>query len=113
MPGECSDTFWMRSAKPACGETAPLMKRQFLLDGTAWIDSQDLGFMRIVGQPAASVSFWVGRPTITMDFAKVREYWLLARNRSQAHGRLVGSSELTIEYSGYVTPSAVNVALQR
>jgi hypothetical protein len=91
----------------------PKKRNKFLLEGTAWIDRQDFGFVRISGQPSANVSFWVGRPAITMDFEKVGQLWLVARNRSLAQARLMGRSELTIEYSGYTLANGTDVATRR
>jgi len=91
----------------------PKKKSKFLLEGAAWIDRQDFGFVRIAGQPAASVSFWVSRPAITIDFEKVGQLWLVARNRSLAQARFLGHSELTIEYSGYTLANGADVATRR
>jgi hypothetical protein len=91
----------------------PKKRNKFLLEGTAWVDRQDFGFVRITGQPAASVSFWVGRPVITIDFEKVGQLWLVARNTSLAQARLLGRSELTIEYSGYTLANGTDVATRR
>jgi hypothetical protein len=91
----------------------PKKRNKFLLDGTAWVDREDFGFVRIAGQPSASVSFWVGRPVITIDFEKVGQLWLVARNTSLAQARFLGRSELTIEYSGYTLANGTDVATRR
>lgn len=76
-------------------------KSKYLLNGKAWIDARDFAIVHMEGKPSASLSFWVGKPYISMDFEKVGDFWVIARNQSYADARLVGASELTIEYRGY------------
>lgn len=79
----------------------PKLKNKYLLNGKAWIDSGDFGIVRLEGRPPANVSFWVGKPYIVMDFAKIGDYWLISHNQSRADCKLIGTMELTIEYSKY------------
>ena len=79
----------------------PKLKNKYLLNGKAWIDVDDFGIVRLEGRPPANVSFWVGKPYIVMDFAKVGDFWLISHNQSRADCKLIGTMELTIEYSKY------------
>jgi len=79
----------------------PKSKSKYLVQGKAWVDAEDFGIIRIEGRPAANLSFWVGKPYIVQEFHKVGQFWMASRNRSQSQSMLLGSSVLTIEYSGY------------
>lgn len=77
----------------------PKRKTKYLLEGKIWIDTDGYGLVGLEGRPAASLSFWVGRPLITQSFEKVGDFWLLARNRSIVDARLIGRISLTIDTS--------------
>ena len=79
----------------------PKCKSKYLVQGKAWVDAEDFGIIRIEGRPAANLSFWVGKPYIVQEFQKVGQFWMASRNRSQSQSMILGSSVLTIEYSGY------------
>ncbi len=53
--------------------------------------------MALEGRPAASVSFWVGKPLITQSFEKVGDFWLLSRNHSEVDAKIVGRIALNID----------------
>jgi hypothetical protein len=78
-------------------ELTPKRKSKYLVEGRAWIDSQDYALVALEGRSAASVSFWVGKPYITQSYEKVGDLWILAHNHSVADARLVGRIALTIE----------------
>jgi outer membrane lipoprotein-sorting protein len=79
----------------------PKCKSKYLVQGKAWVDAEDFAIIRIEGRPAANLSFWVGKPYIVQEFQKVGQFWMASRNRSQSQSMVLGSSVLTIEYSGY------------
>ena len=79
----------------------PKVKSKYLLNGIAWVNAHDFAIERIEGRPTASVSFWVGKPFITLDFEKVGDFWLVSRNHSHADGKLLGATDLTIDCSQY------------
>ena len=82
-------------------ELHPRKKSKFLIEGKAWVDAQDYALARLEGRPASNISFWVGRPYIVQNFAKVGEQWMASSNHSTAESRLFGKTELHIEYSRY------------
>jgi hypothetical protein len=88
-------------------QLTPRSKSKYLLDGKVWVDAEDYAIARLEGRPSANVSFWIGKPHITQEFRKVGEHWLPSFNRSLAEPKLVGQTELTIQYSGYEFPTAV------
>jgi hypothetical protein len=75
----------------------PKRRSKYLLDGKAWVATDDYGLVALEGRPAASLSFWVGKPFITQVFEKVGDIWLLSRNHSEVDARIIGKIALTIE----------------
>jgi hypothetical protein len=96
-------------------ELTPRKKNKYLLEGKIWVDAQDFAIVRIDGRPASSLGFWVGRPHIVQTFQKVGGYWLSASNQSVSDTRLLGTTELKIDYTGYEfnVPEQVRVAMRQ
>jgi hypothetical protein len=82
----------------------PKRKSKFLMEGRAWVDEQEFAIVRLEGRPAASLSFWVGKPEFVQTFRKQHGQWLLANTHSVADVKLVGRTELTIEASDFEFP---------
>ena len=82
-------------------ELTPRTKSKYLLHGTAWIDAQEWAIVRMEGRPSASVSFWVGKPLVTMEFDKVGDFWLISHNYSHVESRFVSATDLRIDSSDY------------
>jgi len=82
-------------------ELFPKKKSKYLLEGWACIDTTDLAMVHVEGRTASSVSFWVGKPYIVQDFRKVGRYWYSSRSQSTADVKLLGKTELKIEYLDY------------
>jgi hypothetical protein len=82
----------------------PRRKNKYLVHGRIWVSTSDYGVVRMEGRPAASVSFWVGIPTITQEFRHVQGHWLADRSRWSATARIVGSTELVTECDEYQIP---------
>lgn len=80
---------------------SPKKKSKFLLEGKAWIDADDYAVVRLEGRPSANISFWVGRPYIVQNFAKIGGQWLSSSNHSSADSHFFGRTELHIEYTRY------------
>jgi hypothetical protein len=89
----------------------PRRKSKYLIDGKAWIDANEFAMVRLEGRSAARLSFWVGRSSISEEFQKVGDIWLLSRNRSAADCRFIGRAELTIESNDLEAPGAARVAI--
>jgi len=79
----------------------PKRKSKFLLAGKAWIDPAENAIVKVEGQTARSLSFWIGKPQITQSFRKVDGVWVSATNQSVSDVRLLGRTELDIEFSDY------------
>jgi hypothetical protein len=91
-------------------ELTPRHKSKYLIQGKAWVDADEFALVRVEGRPAASLSFWVGKPYIVQDFHKVGPFWMASHNRSESQSFLLGSSVLTIDYSNYQVNPDTRVA---
>ena len=83
-------------------ELTPKRKSKYLIKGTAWIDRESYGLVRIEGTPAASISMWIGTPHISQELTQVGGFWLPLHTGSVSSGFLLGASELEIRYSDYL-----------
>ena len=93
--------------QPDVLELIPLTKKPHLLKGRAWFDAEDHSLVRIEGRPAASASFWAGRPMIVREYEKIDGFSMARQSHALSDTLLLGKTELTIEYSGYkLTASA-------
>jgi len=73
-----------------------------LIEGAAWFDIKDFSLLRIEGKPAASPSFWTGRPVIEREYTVVDGFSFPQRSQATSKGFVAGKSELNIDYSQYV-----------
>jgi hypothetical protein len=72
-----------------------------LIEGKAWFDVKGFSLLRIEGKPAASPSFWTGKPAIERDYTVVEGLSFPQHSRATTKGFFTGKSELDIEYSQY------------
>jgi hypothetical protein len=73
-----------------------------LIEGTAWVDAEGFSLLRIEGKPAASPSFWTGRPFIEREYTLVDGLSFPQHSRATSKGFFAGRSELDINYSQYL-----------
>ena len=88
----------------------PKRRNKLLLEGKACIDPRDAAVVMMEGRTPKSLSFWVGRAEVKQEFRKVGEFWVPSYNRSTAPVKLIGTTELTIQFLDYsITPKAGSV----
>ena len=87
-------------------EATPKRKDKYLFEGRVWIDTQDFAIVRIAGQPAKPLSFWITRADFVRQYQKIGAFWLPAEDNTTVHVRLYGKKILTIEHREYVINSA-------
>lgn len=80
----------------------PRMHEFSVIEGTAWIDVEDFSLLRIEGKPAASPSFWTGRPFIEREYTLVDGLSFPHHSRATSKGFFAGKSQLDITYSQYL-----------
>jgi hypothetical protein len=72
-----------------------------LIEGEAWFDVKAFSLLRIEGRPAASPSFWTGKPLIEREYEVLDGLSFPKHSRAISKGLITGKSELTIDYSEY------------
>ncbi len=72
-----------------------------LIEGVAWFDVNGLSLLRIEGKPAASPSFWTGKPTIEREYTVLNGLSFPIHSRATSKGLLTGKSQLDIDYTQY------------
>jgi hypothetical protein len=80
----------------------PRRADKYLFAGKVWIDAEDFAVVRIEGQPAANLSFWIKRAEFVREFQKVDGFWLPQRDTTHVQVRLYGKKVLTIDHGDYV-----------
>jgi len=83
-------------------DLAPRHKSKYLIKGTAWVDRNNYGLVRLEGHTSASVSMWIGTPHIRMEFGEINGVWLPTHTSAVSSGLLLGTSELEIRYTDYL-----------
>ncbi len=79
----------------------PKTKNKFLMRGRIWVDAEDYAIVRIEGQPAKSPSFWTKSVHFTHEYQKYGIFWFPVRDVSVNDVRIVGTTEMRIEYFDY------------
>lgn len=72
-----------------------------LIEGEAWFDVKAFSLLRIEGRPAASPSFWTGKPLIEREYEVLGGLSFPKHSRATSKALITGKSELTIDYSEY------------
>jgi hypothetical protein len=80
----------------------PKTKNKFLMRGRIWVDAEDYAIVRIEGQPAKNPSFWTRSVHFTHEYQKSGVFWFPMRDDSVTDVRIVGTTEMRIEYFDYV-----------
>jgi hypothetical protein len=82
-------------------EATPKRKDKYLFEGKVWIDTQDYAIVRIAGQPAKSLSFWITRADFVRQYQRIGEFWLPAQDETLVRMRMAGRKILTIQHQDY------------
>lgn len=72
-----------------------------LIEGTAWVNVEDFSLLRVEGKPAASPSFWAGRPLIEREYTVIDGLSFPSHSRATSKGFFAGKSQLEVDYSEY------------
>lgn len=79
----------------------PVTASKFLYRGKIWVDAADFAVAKIESEPAKNPSFWISRTLIRHSNAKIGDFWLPEKNRSETKVRIGGTAVLTIDYGKY------------
>jgi hypothetical protein len=82
-------------------EAVPRRVDKYLFDGFIWIDTSDYAIVKIAGQPARPLSFWITRADFVREYQKIGEFWLPAKDETLVHMRFCGNKIFTIDHRDY------------
>ena len=82
-------------------ELHPKRREKFLIEGKIWVDKEDFAIVKLAGEPAKSLSFWVTQAHLVREYQKIGEFWLQSKDETNAQIRVVGEYIMKIEYSDY------------
>jgi hypothetical protein len=98
-------------------DIAPKSQNKYLVRGRIWVDTEDYAIVRVEGVPAKSPSFWIKSVHFVHTYQRTGPFWLPQTDRSVTDARIIGATDLTIEYFDYnanpPTISAFREAAQR
>jgi hypothetical protein len=80
---------------------SPKTRNKYLVEGKLWVDAEEYAIVRIEGKPAKNPSFWIKSVHFVHTYQKSGPFWLPASDRSVSDARILGATELTIEYFDY------------
>jgi len=80
----------------------PKTQNKYLIRGKVWVDLDEYAIVRIEGQPAKNPSFWIKSVHFVHTYQKSGSLWLPASDRSVTDVRILGATELMIEYFDYM-----------
>lgn len=82
-------------------DIVPKTQNKYLIKGRIWVDAEDYAIVRIEGSPAKNPSFWIKGVHFVHTYQKIGPFWLPTMDRSETDARIVGTTELRIEYFDY------------
>lgn len=86
----------------------PKRSEKYLFKGKIWIHASEFAIVKIAGQPAKNLSFWIKRVDFVRRFQKVGEFWLPLKDESTTQVRIAGTNFLTVDYDHYeIAQSAI------
>ena len=91
---------------------APKTPSKYLIEGRIWVDADEYAIVRIEGQPAKSPSFWIKSVHFVHTYQRRGSFWFPVFDRSVTDARILGATELTIEYFDY-TPNPATLSASR
>jgi hypothetical protein len=84
----------------------PKTQNKYLARGRIWVDAEEYAIVRVEGQPAKNPSFWFKSVHFIHEYDKNGQFWFPASDRSVTDVRILGATEMSIEYFDYVPNEA-------
>jgi len=82
-------------------EIEPKTPNKYLARGRIWVDVEEFAIVRVEGEPAKNPSFWTKKVHFVHEYDKTGPFWFPVSDRSVTDARILGSTEMTIEYFDY------------
>ena len=83
-------------------QATPKRADKHLFKGKIWIDTEGYGVVRISGQPAGKLSFWIESAHFVRQYQEIGGFWLPWKDESTVHVRFAGTKILTIVHRQYI-----------
>jgi hypothetical protein len=93
-------------------QAVPKRADKHLFDGKLWIDTKDYGVVRIAGQPAGRLSFWIESAQFVRQYQRLGRFWFPWKDESVVHMRFAGTKILTIVHGQYSVNGRAESRLQ-
>jgi outer membrane lipoprotein-sorting protein len=87
-------------------EIKPKRNDKFLFEGRIWVDAEDYALVRAEGKPAKKPSFWTKSIHFVQVYQKCGAVWFPLSTQSATEAHLFGTTDVSIEYFGYVPKMA-------
>ncbi|HUA83336.1 MAG TPA: hypothetical protein VMB85_05715 [Bryobacteraceae bacterium] len=94
-------------------DVAPKTENKYLIRGRLWVDREDYAIVRIEGTPAKNPSFWVKSVHFVHQYSKTGAFWFPLSDQSLTNVRIIGNTELTIEYFDYAPDLSASLGGRR
>jgi hypothetical protein len=94
-------------------EIEPKTPNKYLARGRIWVDAEAFAIVRVEGEPAKNPSFWTKKVHFVHEYDKTGPFWFPVSDRSVTDARILGSTEMTIEYFDYVPNRGLESAALR
>jgi hypothetical protein len=79
----------------------PKTPNKYLAQGRIWVDADEYAIVRVEGKPAKNPSFWIKSVHFVHEYDKSGSFWFPVSDRSVTDVRILGATEMTIEYFDY------------
>lgn len=79
----------------------PTRKDKYLFEGKVWIEATEFAIVRIEGQPAKSLSFWIKKVNFVRRYQRIDGFWLPLKDETVTDVRLIGRNIFTIDHGNY------------
>jgi hypothetical protein len=87
-------------------DVTPKREDRYLFEGRIWVDANDYALVRVEGKPAKNPSFWTRSIHFVHQYQKRGDFWFPTTTESITQARLVGETEVTIQYFDYAPNTA-------
>jgi len=87
-------------------DVTPKREDKYLFEGRIWVDAIDFALVRVEGSPAKNPSFWTRSIHFVHQYQKSGDFWFPTTTESITQARLVGKTDVTIQYFNYTPNTA-------
>jgi hypothetical protein len=87
-------------------DVTPKREDKYLFKGRIWVDANDYALVRAEGKPAKNPSFWTRSIHFVQQYQKSGDFWFPATTESVTQARIVGNTDVTIQYFDYAPNTA-------